>query len=1173
MKALKEMVIAADGRKRSTMARIRRFTAIATVLCALLAAPATLATAKMQDAALHIVVIEGEDSVNIIGQGTAIPTLVEVRDRNDLPVSGAAVVFLLGDGGTAALNGGLQQVVSTTNALGQAAVTVNPVASGAVQLTVNATFEGQTAAASIVQTNFATVAEAAAAATGTTSSAGGSTASGAGAAAAGGGLGAGALAGIVGAAAGAAVGVGVAVSGDDAATNNRDDQTPDDEDERTPNDDDDDATPDDEGNDDPTPTASVPSAPAAPRVTPGDRELHVRWDTPPDNGSPINDYDVRYRTDNDPWTELPDAPKSTSTSATIQGLRNGTTYEVQIRAGNRAGDSAWSPSASGTPVGTDTAGVRRDRAALMELYRATDGENWAGNNNWNTSEPLEDWEGVATNSRGRVTVLWLPSHRLRGTIPSGLSKLTELKSLELSGNSRLTGSIPSSLGNLRNLEAIALWGSGLTGSIPASLGNLSNLTTLGLEANYLTGSVPTSLGNLKKLTTLRLEWNALTGSIPSSLGNLRNLTKLSLELNFLTGSIPAALCQFQYSINPQFKGETEEVDLPCASSANATVEMAGLSIEDARTQESPSAMVAFTVTLNQMGTSQVTVDYATQDDSAQAGEDYAPTSGTLTFAVGEASKTIEVEILDDAHDEGEESFLLTLSNAVGARLNDAEATGTIENADPLPAALMARFGRASAEHVMEQVADRMGERREPGFRARFGGQEVQQGREGEIARSLLSELNRGAGTHRSPISSHPGGGGISRHGREGRGPGMGGGTFRPDQTEIGGLLSSAEFELNRARNDGVLSVWSRSARSRFGGRDGALALNGDVRTTMIGADYTRGRLVAGLSLARSHGVGGYAGRHAGQVETSATGLYPWLGYRISDRFSVWGVTGYGGGVLRLTPDGTAPIESGLSMAMAAAGTRGELVGSGAGDGFKLAFKSDALWVGTSVDGADGAAGKLARAEATVTRVRTAIEASQHFTLGGRMALTPSVEVGLRQDGGDAETGTGMDVAGGVAFTDPTTGLSIAVRGRMLVAHQAEGFTDRGMSLSVGWNPTPTSPLGFSARVTPSWGGQDSGTLWNGEPLSQFRTHGERSSPGRLDGELGYGLPVGKSLVGTPRIGFSSSAHGRGYRLGYSVRALDREKTDLELGVETQLRQDPTHGGTETSVLGRASVRW
>ena len=196
------------------MAGIRDLGVVAYAVCALLAAPSAGESAAAQDADLRIVVIEGEDSVNIIAQGTAVPALVEVRDRNDLPVSGASVLFLLGEGGTATLNAGLQQVALTTNALGQAAVTVNPLASGAVQLTVNATFQGQTATAALVQTNFATVAEAAAAGVGTTGGAGGGGTGGAagGGGTGGGGLGTGTTVGIAGAA-GAAVGVGLAVTG------------------------------------------------------------------------------------------------------------------------------------------------------------------------------------------------------------------------------------------------------------------------------------------------------------------------------------------------------------------------------------------------------------------------------------------------------------------------------------------------------------------------------------------------------------------------------------------------------------------------------------------------------------------------------------------------------------------------------------------------------------------------------------------------------------------------------------------------------------------------------------------------------------------------------------------------------------------------------------------------
>lgn len=177
---------------------------VSRIFATMLVAGLAIGAARAQDDGLRIVVLEGEDSVNIIAQGTAVPTLVEVRDRNDLPVAGASVAFLL-QGGNATLNAGLSQVAVTTNALGQAAVAVNPISTGAVQLSVNATFQGQTATAAIVQTNYATAAQAAAAGAGTTGGGGGgggaSAAGGAGGGA-GGGLGVGAIAGIAGAAAG-----------------------------------------------------------------------------------------------------------------------------------------------------------------------------------------------------------------------------------------------------------------------------------------------------------------------------------------------------------------------------------------------------------------------------------------------------------------------------------------------------------------------------------------------------------------------------------------------------------------------------------------------------------------------------------------------------------------------------------------------------------------------------------------------------------------------------------------------------------------------------------------------------------------------------------------------------------------------------------------------------------
>ena len=117
--------------------------------------------------ALRIVVLEGEDAVNIVQQKTAVRPLVEVRDRNNLPVAGATVTFTIGGGQPAAFAGGLQTLTVTTNTAGQASASgLNALGNGAFQIQVQAAYQGLIATAAISQTNFATAAAAAQAGTG-----------------------------------------------------------------------------------------------------------------------------------------------------------------------------------------------------------------------------------------------------------------------------------------------------------------------------------------------------------------------------------------------------------------------------------------------------------------------------------------------------------------------------------------------------------------------------------------------------------------------------------------------------------------------------------------------------------------------------------------------------------------------------------------------------------------------------------------------------------------------------------------------------------------------------------------------------------------------------------------------------------------------------------------------
>ena len=620
-------------------------------------------------------------------------------------------------------------------------------------------------------------------------------------------------------------------------------------------------------------------------------------------------------------------------------------------------------------------------------------------------------------------------------------------------------------------------------------------------------------------------------------------------------------------------------------------------------REGRDAGIDFAVTLNRASTEAVSVDYATADGTATAGEDFEAASGTLTFAAGETDVTLRVLVLDDDIDEGSENFFVHLSNASGAYLRNMhkKASGTIRNTDRIPAALLARFGRVTAEQVVENVEERLAAPRRRGFRARLAGREFSPGNEREFAVGFLTQFAPmspgapagGPGDASAAAGSHAAGSGAFGAGADTTGMGAAGmvGAMGPQRSANaagrgglfgslapgGDLFSSSGFELNRESRGGMLSVWSRSSRSHFSGMDDALSLSGDVRTTMVGADWARGPLTLGLSVGHSMGLGGYAGASGGQMSTSLTGFYPWVGYQVNDRISVWGVTGYGKGSLSLTPDGGSALETGVSMAMTAVGTRGELLGSRATGGFSLAFKADALWVGAASARLGGAGGRLNASEAGVTRVRTALEGSRGFTSGdGRLSLTPRLEVGLRRDGGDAETGAGMDLGGGVAFADAVTGMSLDVRMRTLVAHEAEGFRERGMSLSFGWDRTPSSPLGLSARVAPSWGASAQGgaeALWSGQVPYGPGSHQMYGSGSQVNAEVGYGLPVGARMVGTPRVSVRTSEYGRDYGAGYSLGVLERGRMHFDLGIDAQRRESPMHGGASNLFLARATLGW
>jgi hypothetical protein len=133
--------------------------ALSVAVAALLSWAQEPGSGSQTGAGLKIVVLEGEDGVNIIKKKTAVKPVLEVRDKNDLPVAGVAVVIGLGAAGV--FDSGQKEVTITTDATGRVTVpNFRPTMKGPVQIQARATYQGQTASVTVHQTNFTTVAQA-----------------------------------------------------------------------------------------------------------------------------------------------------------------------------------------------------------------------------------------------------------------------------------------------------------------------------------------------------------------------------------------------------------------------------------------------------------------------------------------------------------------------------------------------------------------------------------------------------------------------------------------------------------------------------------------------------------------------------------------------------------------------------------------------------------------------------------------------------------------------------------------------------------------------------------------------------------------------------------------------------------------------------------------------------
>ena len=620
-----------------------------------------------------------------------------------------------------------------------------------------------------------------------------------------------------------------------------------------------------------------------------------------------------------------------------------------------------------------------------------------------------------------------------------------------------------------------------------------------------------------------------------------------------------------------------------ALSNTATATVGGpvrIRIEGARAREGKDASLDFAVTLNRAASAEVSVDYATADGTATAGADYTAVSGTLTFAPGETAKTVSVAILDDAVDEGRERFKLLLSNPRGAYLRGMhrEATGIIINEDPLPQAWLGRFGRTVASDAVAAVTARLETPRAAGSHLTVAGQRLDLARAGD-ARALTDALTGLARAFGAPGA--PAAGDDDPFARRGLSdpwddPAA---TAAARRVTAGELLMGTSFRAVLGQGAGTqLTTWGQSVSvSQFSSAVPGLSLSGEAATGSLGMDYERGRVLAGFAMLHSLGDGTARGANQSYaLGTAVTTVLPFARLRLTERISAWGLAGTGTGRLTLDVDGglSQRYRTDLALTLAAVGVRGDLVTPAGPGGFVLALKADAFQVRTESAAVRApGVGNLAASRADASRLRAVLDGSRTFVLAGGRALTPSLEFGVRHDGGDEGVGTGMELGAGLGYADPSRGLDAALRVHGLAAHAGDDRSEWGVSGSLRLAPGDAG-RGLSMSLTPSWGAAPQGAerLWAMPDASALAAHDEADPSSRLDVEVGYGTAVSGGFTGTPNVGFGLTDAARTWRMGWRLTP-PPGAGGFELNLDAISREAADDGDAEHGAMLKGLIRW
>ena len=326
--------------------------------------------------------------------------------------------------------------------------------------------------------------------------------------------------------------------------------------------------------------------------------------------------------------------------------------------------------------------------------------------------------------------------------------------------------------------------------------------------------------------------------------------------------------------------------------------------------------------------------------------------------------------------------------------------------------------------------------------------------------------------------------------------------------------------------------------------------DGRFRGLYLGTDYTVGSKTFGVAVARHQGDVDFTGEGLAMdgLNLNMTSVMPYGRLSPWDGGAIWGTFGMGWGTT--TPDGgNRTEETPFTMRTAAGGVASDVARTGS---LVFRLKADGYYTETESD----STARVHGLEIGVHGLRVALNTRADLALSPSSRLVPSLEAGARLDRGDIGAGAGMEMGGGLMFTNSRVGLNLLASGRVLVAHQESEYSEWGAGFSIRYGARARNANGLSLALEPSWGQANSrvDALWRDDGVSFARGAGlGLEQPRRVNMDVAYGIPAFGTDGSIQLFGQSSvETAAKQLRVGtrFSLpRALDRDAMQLELLAE------------------------